>query len=176
MQAYSLTVDKFLDHAAKWFPDVDVVEAAVGSVARRATYAELRERSNRLSGALLSLGVKQGDRVATLAWNTLQHFEIYYAGMGAGLVCHTLNPRLTPEHLAAMIGEAEDRVIAVSQDLLPLLKQVAALCPIIEHVIVMEAEAHPKPIGSARLWSLDGLLAEHGSDTCWGDFDENAAA
>jgi len=176
MQDYQLTVDKFLDHAAKWFPDVEVVEAAAGSVARRETYAQLRDRGNRLSGALLSLGVKPGDRIATLAWNTLQHFEIYYAAMGVGLVCHTLNPRLTADHLAEMIREAQDRVVAVSQDLLPLLDRVIELCPIIQHVIVLEAEGRAKPIGSTKLWTLEELRSERGCQTRWGDFDENAPA
>ena len=102
MQPYSLTVDKFLDHAAKWHANSGIVAADAGTAVGRLGYAELRERANRLSGALLSLGLALGDRVATLAWNTPHHFELYYAAMGAGLVCHTLNPRLTAEHLAAV--------------------------------------------------------------------------
>ena len=101
MQPYRLTVDKFLDHAAKWFGDQRDRRGglpAASSCGRR--YAELRERSNRMSGALAALGLKLGDRVGTLAWNTRHHFEIYYAAMGMGVVCHTLNPRLTVAHLA----------------------------------------------------------------------------
>ena len=129
MQSYGLTVDKFLDHAAKWFGDREIVEADAGRVAARIGYAELRERSNRMSGALAALGLRFGDRVGTLAWNTQHHLEIYYAAMGVGLVCHTLNPRLTAAHLAAMINEAEDRVLAVAADLMPLLRELAPLCP-----------------------------------------------
>ncbi|MDB5672432.1 MAG: AMP-dependent synthetase, partial [Alphaproteobacteria bacterium] len=114
MQAYRLTVDKFLDHAASWFQDREIVGAEAGRVRSRIGYATLRDRSNRLSGALAALGLRPGDRVGTLAWNSQHHLEIYYAAMGAGLVCHTLNPRLTTAHLAAMINEAEDRVLAVA--------------------------------------------------------------
>src|SRR4029079_7587406 len=103
MQSYSLTVDKFLDHAAKWFGDGQIAEGDAGRVARRTTYRELRERSNLMSGALATLGLRFGDRVGTLAWNSEHHLELYYAAMGAGMVCHTLNPRLTVGHLAAMI-------------------------------------------------------------------------
>jgi acyl-CoA synthetase (AMP-forming)/AMP-acid ligase II len=138
MQTYSLTVDKFLDHAAKWCGDREIVEAEAGRVVRRTTYSALRERSNRLSGALASLGLKFGDRIGTLAWNTQHHLELYYAAMGAGLVCHTLNPRLTPQHLAAMINEAEDRVLAISDNLIPTLRLLAPLCPGLEHIIVMD--------------------------------------
>lgn len=176
MQPYRLTVDKFLDHAAKWCPDGEVVEADAGRIVRRSGYATLRERSNRLSGALLALGMLPGDRVGTLAWNTQQHFEFYYAAMGVGLVCHTLNPRLTPEQLAAMIREAEDRVIAVSESLVPLLDKVLALCPGVEHVVVIDSEPENSQLSSARLWFIDDLLARHGRETYWGDFDEDAPA
>ncbi len=90
----------------------------------------MRDRSNRLSGAFKALGLAFGDRVGTLAWNTQHHLEIYYATMGAGLVCHTLNPRLTVAHLAAIVNEAGDRVLAVASGLVPLLRELVPLCPI----------------------------------------------
>ena len=80
-----------------------------------------------MSGALVGLGLNPGDRVATLAWNTLHHLEIYYAAMGAGFVCHTLNPRLTIDQLAAMVNEAEDRILAVSDKLVRLGQARAAM-------------------------------------------------
>src|SRR5688500_14447340 len=94
IQPFALTVDKFLDHAAKWFGDREVVWAEGGEVVARHGYATLRARANRLSGALSALGLREGDAVGTLAWNTLHHLEAYYAIMGMGAVCHTLNPRL----------------------------------------------------------------------------------
>src|SRR3954451_20887628 len=139
MQSYRLTVDKFLDHAAKWFGDREVVEADAGRVVARTTYAELRDRSNRLSGALTALGLTLGDRVGTLAWNTRHHLEVYYATMGMGAVCHTLHPRLTVNHLALIINEAEDSVLAAASTLLPLVQQLLPLCPTIRHVIVLDA-------------------------------------
>ncbi|MDQ0251981.1 fatty-acyl-CoA synthase [Sphingomonas kyeonggiensis] len=179
MQPFGLTVDKFLDHAAKWFQDCEVVEADAGSVVRRSTYAALRARSNLMSGALAALGLRQGEVVGTLAWNTIHHFEIYYAAMGMGLVCHTLNPRLTAAHLAAMVNEAENRVLAVSADLVPLACELVAQCPTIEHVIVLDAPAADiGTLGSHRVqvWHHDALLEAHGAAAAWGAFDENAPA
>src|SRR3569833_2322681 len=109
MHDFALTLDKFVDHAAKWHGQATVATAARGTVLHRAGYAELRTRSNLLSGALLALGLRVGDRVGTLAWNSQHHLELYYATMNAGLVCHTLNPRLTPAHLSAMIEGAAGR-------------------------------------------------------------------
>jgi len=178
MQFYGLTVDKFLDHAAKWFRDGEIVEGDGGEVRRRVTYAGLRARSNHLSGALLALGARPGDRIGTLAWNTQNHLELYYAAMGVGLVCHTLNPRLSVAHLAAMIEEADDRVLAVSADLMPLMAELAPHCPRLEHVIVLDEEDESAGMGShpVRTWSLESLLDAHGAGADWGRFDENAAA
>ncbi len=179
MQPYGLTIDKFLDHAAKWFQDCEVVEADTGAVVKRSTYAALRERSNRMSGALAALGLRQGEVVGTLGWNTIHHFEIYYAAMGMGLVCHTLNPRLTAAHLAAMVNEAENRVLAVAADLMPLAAELLPYCPTIEHVILLDAaDADIDTLGSHRVqvWRHEALLAAHGAPATWGAFDENAPA
>jgi len=137
LQTYALTIDKFLDHAAKWFPGREVVTAEADGASRRITYAALHDRSGRLSGALAALGLGFGDRIGTLAWNTQHHFELYYASMGAGLVCHTLNPRLTVEHLAAMINEAEDRVLAVAANLAAVAAKLLPLCPQLEHAVIL---------------------------------------
>jgi len=179
MQPYDLTVDKFLDHAAKWFHDREVVGAEAGQVIARDTYAELRESSSRMSGALAALGMNQGDRVATLAWNTPHHLELYYAAMGIGLVCHTLNPRLTAAHLAAMIDEAEDRVLAVAADLIPLARELVAMCRSIEHVVVLDNPAFDSTAidrTDVRIWVHDALLDTHGAAAAWGGFDENLPA
>jgi len=100
MQAFALTLDKFLDHAAKWSPNVEVVTALDDSSTKRAGYRQVRERSLRVSAALTGMGVGPGRRVATLAWNTQAHVEVWYGVMGLGAVCHTLNPRLTEAQLA----------------------------------------------------------------------------
>jgi fatty-acyl-CoA synthase len=132
-----------------------------------------------MSGALAALGMNQGDRVATLAWNTPHHFELYYAAMGIGLVCHTLNPRLTVAHLAAMIDEAEDRVLAVAADLIPLASELVAACRSIDPVVVLDNPAFDiAAVGRADvgLWGHDALLDAHGAEVAWGEFDENLPA
>jgi fatty-acyl-CoA synthase len=180
MQSYALTVDKFLDHAARWFADREVVTAQAGGVRRRIGYAALRARSNRLSGALFgALGLRFGDRIGTLAWNTQHHFETYYAAMGAGLVCHTLNPRLTAAHLAAMVNAADDRVLAVAASLAPLLAQLAPLCPRLEHVVLLDADGPaPERLAghAARVWEYEDLLESRGAGTVWGGFNEESPA
>ncbi len=163
MQSYALTVDKFLDHAAKWHPLAEVV-SAVGPGIRRTTYAQLRERAARLSGGLLDRGLRFGDRIGTLAWNTEDHVAISYAAMGVGIVCHTLNPRLSVSHLAAMVNEAGDRWIAVGEGLQPLLQELLPLCPSVEATLLLDDG------------ELSEFLNESGRPAPWGRFDEESAA
>src|SRR5579875_3481669 len=177
MQPFALTVDKFLDHAAKWNGGREVVTADRGEVVARVGYAGLRARSNRLSGALLALGLKPTERVATLAWNTQHHVETYYALMGSGLVCHTLNPRLTAAHLAAMVNEAEDQAIAVAATLAPLAAELVRLCPTLGHVILMDGGEAQAPFDPrVKVWAHDALLESHGAPADWGAFEEETPA
>ncbi len=125
MQDFPLTLDRFLRHAAKWHPRAEVVTAREGGAIDRVGYADLMERSLRVSAVLADLGVTFGDRVATLAWNTQAHVEVWYAIMGMGAVCHTLNPRLTERHLGAMVAQSGCRVLVASADLLPLARAIA---------------------------------------------------
>jgi 3-(methylthio)propionyl---CoA ligase len=179
MQTHALTIDKFLDHAARWSPSTEVVWSEGGIAQGRIGYGALRDRSNRLSGAFKALGLAFGDRVGTLAWNTQHHLEIYYATMSAGFVCHTLNPRFTVAHLAAIVNEAEDRVLAVASCLVPMLRELAPLCPTLEHVVMLDGgqgEAASIEGSKAKVWSHDSLLETHGAPFAWGEFDEHAPA
>ena len=171
MQSYRLTIDGFLDHAAKWWGEREVVTAQSGRIG----YAALRARSNRLSGALARLGLNFGERVGTLAWNTQHHLEIYYAAMGAGYVCHTLNPRLTVAHLSAMVNEAEDRVLAVGAGLGDLAAEVVRNCPSIEAVVLLDGDqADGRALEGRETFDIETLLAQLGAETRWGDFPEEA--
>ena len=177
MQSYALTVDRFLDHAAKWLGDREVVTADKGEIVWRTSYADLRARSNRLSGALLATGLAAGDRVATLGWNTQHHVEMYYALMGAGMVCHTLNPRIAIAHLAAMINEAEDKVLATAANLAPMVQALLPFCPMLERIVVMdggEVEVAFDP--AVEVWTHEALLATLGAPAEWGAFAEETPA
>lgn len=175
MQDYGLTVDRFLDHGAKWHGQAGIITAGDGG---RTTigYAALRDRANRLSGALLSLGLTPGDRVATLAWNTQHHVETWYATMGVGLVCHTLNPRLTVAHLAAMVIEAGDRVLVVGAGLGDLARALVAACPCLERLILLDGETSLIGTVTVPVDDLETLLSTAGAPAPWGQCDERAVA
>ena len=173
MQPYRLTLDKFLDHAARWHADTEVVTACIGGAIARIGYAGLRERALRVSGALAGFGVGAGCRVATLAWNSQAHVEAWFGIMGRGATCHTLNPRLTADQTAAMLRRSGAQVAIVSADLLPLAREIAGKAPL-RHILVIDGDATGAGNG-ATVQPLEALLSEATADAAWGDFDENTA-
>src|SRR5690606_33098729 len=177
MQAFPLTLDRLLDHAAKSHPDAEVVPgrgAAAG--VKRLGYAQVLLRAMRVSNLLAGLGVGRGDKVATLAWNSQAHVEVWYAIMGMGAVCHTLNPRLTESQLGAMAASSGARLLIASADLAPLARRIAARAPAVQRVLVIDAPAElgDEPDGAPPLQRLEPLLAEAGETEMWGGFDETA--
>src|SRR5689334_2038375 len=169
MQPYALTLDRFIEHAAKWHGATEVVTGGGGSVSVRIGYSELRDRSSRLSGALLSLGLARGDHLAVMAWNSQAHMECWYGAMGVGIVCHTLNPRLAHAQLAWMIQQAANRVLVVSPDLTSLVGKLVPLCPTLEHVVVLDEPGAPMSSlpgwDPVRTWRYGDLLDERGAAT-----------
>ncbi len=175
MQAYALTLDKFLEHAAKWHSHAEVVTAREGGRLDRVTYAELDHRSRRVSLVFEGFGVRPRDRVATLAWNTQAHLEAWYAIMGMGAVCHTLNPRLTCEQLAAMVTQSGARLIVTSADLEPLARQIAAAAPVVERLVIIDAPhaGVAQSSGTPMVCALEPLISQVRGEVVWGLFDED---
>jgi fatty-acyl-CoA synthase len=175
MQHWPLTVDRILDHAARWHGAREIVTRSIEGPLVRVTYAQLHARARRLSGGLLALGIRQGDRIATLAWNTDRHMEVWYATMGIGAVCHTLNPRLSTEQLTFVINHAADRVLFTDKSFLPIVDLVLSACATIEHVIVMSGEDEVSNASIPNLMAYEPLVREH-DPAVWGGFDEHLAA
>jgi fatty-acyl-CoA synthase len=176
MQDYPLTLDKFLAHAARWHGDAEVVSAREDGSIGRIGYAALHQRSLAVSSLLAAFGVGSGDRVATLAWNSQAHVELWYATMGIGAVCHTLNPRLTGAQLAAMAVQSGAKILAVSADLLPLAALIVERAPAIRQVLVIDGPAGAWPAGAPPLAELETLIASAPGGAVWGGFHETAPA
>jgi len=170
MQDYQLTVDKFLVHAARWHPTVEVVSCDIEGEVSRLTYAQVLDRSRRLSGALKDLGLEQGDVVATLAWNTRPHMEMWYAAMGVGMVCHTLNPRLTAAQIASMLDQSQATILAYGAGLARLAREILGLRPGLRLVALDE-----RPAANSAILDHEALVAS-GSALDWGGFDERTPA
>jgi fatty-acyl-CoA synthase len=179
MQDYELTVDRIVDHAATWHPNCCVASWDQDGAPSHTGYAEVRAQSNLLSGALARIGLEAGDVAATLAWNTLDHLKAWYATMGMGVVCHTLNPRLSMDHLAAMTVEAGDRLLFVGAGQAGQALELAARCPALEALVFMDSQPAPDPAAARpgfRMWTLGALIEELGQPEQWGGFGERTAA
>lgn len=176
MQDFPLTLDKFLTHAERWHGDAEVVTARDDGSTARVGYAALAARSRAISSLLSGFGIGQGDRVATLAWNSQAHVESWYAVMGMGAVCHTLNPRLTAPQLAAMAVESGARLLIVSADLLPLARLIVERAPGIERVLLIDGTPGDWPASAPPLDTLYALIGDAPGEAVWGDFDECAPA
>ena len=175
MQNWPLTVDRILGHAKDWFGDREVVTRSVEGPIVRSSYAEIHERAKRVSNALLGLGIRPGDRVATLAWNSGKHMETWYGIMGIGAVCHTLNPRLFPEQLCYIINHAEDRIIFTDLTFLPTLIAHRDKMPKVEHFVVLTDRDHMGECQLAGALCYEDLIEQNSADVAWGGFDENQA-
>ena len=177
MMDYPLTLDRIVEHAARLFPHKRIHTKQPDGTMHAYTYVELRRRSRQLASALVSLGIRAGDRVATFAWNHHQHLEMYFGIPGAGAVCHTLNVRLFPGQLSYIVNHAEDRVVFVDATVLPLLERVAGEITCVEHYVLVNA-AHDTETTLPNVLRYEELLAEAARDQDsfeWRSTDERMA-
>ena len=174
MQEFALTLDKFLDHAAKWHGRAQVVTGRDAGKIDRVNYIDLKARSLRVSAVLRDLGIGVGERVATLAWNTQAHVETWYAIMGLGAVCHTLNPRLIAAQLARQVMRSGCRIIVVSADLESLARQIVERTAVVTRVLIIDGPA-PEWSGNCRVAHLETAMSQARTAATWGGIDERAA-
>ena len=175
MQDYELSLQHVLWRVERLHQNKEVVTKRDEGI-HRTTYGEMVPRINRLAGALKRMGVKPGDRVATLAWNNNRHLELYYAIPCMGAVLHTLNLRLFPQHLEFIINDAADKVLFVDQTLLPLLKPLLGKIPTIETIVLMAEPGAPPPEGMPQMLDYESLLAAESDSYPWPKLSERMAA
>jgi fatty-acyl-CoA synthase len=175
MMDYPLTLQHVLWRAQRLFDHKQIVSKREDGL-HRYSYTDMTRRAARLANALKRLGVKPGDRVATLAWNNYRHLELYYAVPCMGAVLHTLNLRLFPDQLAYVIEDAEDKFLVVDKSLVPVLNQVAGRIPSVRRLIVM-SDGGPLPEhGLGETLDYEELLAAEPDEFAWPRLDEWSAA
>src|SRR5215470_1601876 len=132
----------------------------ISGAIHRYNYAEAERRMRRLANALGRLGVKPGERIGTLGWNTHRHFELFYGVSGSGAVLHPINPRLFADQIAYIVNHAEDAWLFIDEVTLPLAEQLAPrLAPVKGFVLMAERSAMPKRTTLGRLLCYEELLA-----------------
>ncbi len=174
MQHTPLLMHTILDRGAKVAPNEEIVTATENGV-RRQTYLETRNRAHQLAHALKDAGIQVGDRVGTFMWNGSRHLEAYHACAGMGAVLHTLNIRLSDKDLEYIIDHAQDRIIIVDADALPLLEVLKDRMPSVERVVIATEEGFegwqtdlPNPV------DYEDFIAGKPTDYDWPSIDENS--
>ena len=178
MQKDPINLISILQHAGRWHGEQEVVTNTVEGGVHRQTYAQTLERATCLASRLAEYGVREGDRIGTMGWNTYRHLEAWYAISGQGAICHTINPRLFPEQIEFIVNHAENRLLFVDLTFVDLVAALLPKLPSVEAVVIMTDSAHmPDTAG----WAVDvhcyeTFLAEGAATFDWPVLDDNAGS
>jgi fatty-acyl-CoA synthase len=176
MQDWPLLCHRIIDHAALNHGERAVVSRAVEGPLHATNYATIRARALKVAKRLEREGIRLGDRVATLAWNSWRHLDAWYGIMGLGAVYHTVNPRLFPDQIAWIVNHAEDRLLLTDLTFLPLLEKLAPALTSIERYVVLTDAAHLPETSLRNAVAYEQWIEEVDDDFAWRAFDENTAA
>lgn len=175
MQERQLLISTLIEHAALNHPLTEIVSRNCEGETVRLNYSQLRSRAARIAKALLALGIEGGDRVATLAWNTHRHMELYFGVSGVGAVLHTVNPRLFPDQIEYIINHAEDRVLFFDVTFAELVARLRPKLKFTTTLVVMTDRAH-MPAGLEGCLCYEDLVAEQDDRLDWPQFEETRAS
>jgi acyl-CoA synthetase (AMP-forming)/AMP-acid ligase II len=176
MMDMPLLVSSLIEHAGLYHGDTEIVSRTVEGPIHRYTYAAALKRSKQLAQALARLGVRQGDRVGTLAWNGYRHYELYFGVSGMGAVIHTINPRLFPEQLTYIVNHAEDAYVCFDLSFAPLVEKLAPACGRVKGWIAMTDRAHMPAARIPNLLCYEELVTAEDGDYAWPELDERTAS
>jgi fatty-acyl-CoA synthase len=176
MQDWPLLCHRIIDHAAIQHADRPVVSRSVEGPIHTTNYGEVRRRALKVAQRLEKDGIKLGDRVATMAWNTWRHLEAWYGILGIGAIYHTVNPRLFADQICWIVNHAEDRMMFVDLTFLPILEKHVPGLKTIERYVVLTDAAHMPATTLKNAVAYEEWIGEVDGDFAWKSFDENTAA
>jgi fatty-acyl-CoA synthase len=176
MMDMPLLISSLIRHADRCHGDTEVVSRSVEGPIHRYTYADVHRRAKQLAQALARLGVREGDRIGTLAWNGYRHLELYYGVSGMGAVTHTVNPRLFPDQIVYIVNHAEDRYVFFDLTFAPLVEKLAPECPGVRGWVAMTDRAHMPDVKVPGLACYEELVGAERGDYEWPGLDEWTAS
>lgn len=171
-----LSITSLMRHAAENHSDTEIVSRTIEGGIHRYTYADANDRVQQLAHALTALGVKPGDRVATLAWNGYRHLELYFGVSGIGAVCHMVNPRLFADQIVYILNHAEDKVVFVDLTFVPVLEAIQDRIPGVRTFVIMTDIAHMPDTSLLNTTCYEDLISGHSNNFDWPEFDERTAS
>lgn len=175
MQDWPLVTTSILDHAESEHGEREIFTRSVEGPFRTTTYGEIAKRARRVAKGLVAMGVKPGDRIATMAWNTDRHIESWYGINGCGAVYHTLNPRLFADQLIYIMNHAENEILFVDISFVPIIAAVHDKLPLLKKIIVLTDTEH-LPESPLDLIAYEEWIKDYDDDFDWVKVDENDAS
>jgi len=177
MQSRPLLISTLIEYAGKNHPDTPVISKLPDGRIVATDYRQTEARCKRLANALLKMGVRKGDRIATLAWNTHRHLELYYGVSGIGAICHTINPRLFIDQIIYICRHAEDTTMFFDLTFLDIVQKLVVECPSIKTWVAL-CDQNELPAGAKvpGLISYEQFIGNETADLVWPSFDENTAS
>lgn len=171
-----LLLTQMIERVEKYYPNKQIISRTESGI-HRFTYKEMVERTRRLASGLEKLGIKEGDRVGTLAWNHHRHLEAYFAIPCSGAVLHTINIRLSPQHVNYIINHAEDKVLIIDSDIVPLVEAIQHQLKTVKAFIIMTDKEELPPTSLQPVYHYEDIINEgNPSYRFRNDLDENAPA
>lgn len=172
-----LLLTSFLNRAERFFHSKKIYSRTSATTIHEFTYKEYVKRTRRLADALTKLGMERGMKVGTFAWNHHRHLEAYFAVPCAGAVLHMINIRLSPEHIAYVINHAEDEILLIDDNLVPLIAPIVSQLKTVKHFIIMGDAVAVETLPIPNALSYESLLTEADEHfTFPEDLDENTPA
>jgi len=172
MMYKQLTISSLIEHASRYHGSTEIVSVETTGEVTRTNWGEIEVNARKLASALGKLGIEPGQACGTIAWNNRRHLEIYFGVAGAGMVCHTINPRLFPEQLIYIINHAEDQVLFLDKTFLPVAAKLGEHLKTLKHVVYMGPRDEELAGMIDGLLFYDELLAAEGDDYIWPELDE----
>ncbi|MEN9629531.1 MAG: hypothetical protein RJA10_2758 [Pseudomonadota bacterium] len=176
MQDRPLLISSLIDHAATFHPHTEIVSRLPEGLVRRSSWGEVQQRAKQVANALQQLGVRPGERVGTLAWNSDRHLALYFGVSGSGAVLHTVNPRLFPEQIDYIVNHAEDQVLFFDITFAPLVAKLVPLLKTVKAFVAMTDRAHMPDIQVPKLMCWDELVLGQSTEFTWPELDERTAS
>jgi len=176
MMDVPLLTSSILKHGARFHHDVEIVSRTVEGPIHRYPYRDLAARSAQLAHALVGLGVREGERVGTIAWNTYRHVELYYGVSGIGAVCHTINPRLHDDQIVYIVNHADDAVLFADLTFVPLLERLRSSFERVRAIVILAAPELMPETSLPNVFCYESLLQGLPQSYDWPVFDENTAS
>ena len=176
MMEYPLLISSLIEHAARFHGDTEIVSREADRSLHRYTFAAAHDRARQVAKALIKLGVQPGDRVATMAWNTHRHFELYYGISGIGAVMHTINPRLFHDQIRYMANHAEDRILFLDLSFVAAVESFAHELATVRHFVILAPRDRMPETSLPNVLCYEDLIAAETPDFTWPVFDERTAS